>query len=606
MSVPLRWFRLAMLVALLIANGTMSLLARSEGFVTNADATIDANQVRMNAVSVACGQTITTDTRLDADLSCPPETEIGIIIGASNITLDLGGHMLSGYAPVGKVNRGIVADNVSGVTIKNGTVAEFSEGVDVFNSQGFTVENLTIRNLRNTDPDYFISGISIANSNAVVVRDSQFEFTPLTFHKEAVDVYASDVNVSNIVVHGGGVGVNFSFANTCDPEHSPNTGQILNSRFVDSRHGVLVACSSGARIAGNDFDCPSGPGWCEGIRSYGPFAGAMTGLRAEGNTVRNAFSGFNWEGVAQSSATDNTITASTGWGIALRQTQGEDGAPIYPPTGNTISNNRVWGNNIDLYDDETGKGNTWVRNVCATKQGAGIPECSALTVITNPSDQSVVAGQTASFSAAATYAGWQPNFTPAVQWQVSMDAGSTWADVSEATSPTLGFNATIADSGKQFRAVFTNSDGNGTSTTTAATLTVEAISSGPTVMTHPSNQTVSDGHMATFSAIARGTPTPTVQWQVSTNGGMTWVDLVTMATLPTYSFITAITDNGMQYRAVSLNNQGAATTSAATLTVGPSTLTWETGTPMQLCVSQLSLKRTTLHITCIIHKTLFS
>jgi hypothetical protein len=47
----------------------------------------------------ACGQVIKTDTILDADLSCPPETDSGIIIGASNIILDLGGHVLSGYNP---------------------------------------------------------------------------------------------------------------------------------------------------------------------------------------------------------------------------------------------------------------------------------------------------------------------------------------------------------------------------------------------------------------------------------------------------------------------------------------------------------------------------
>jgi len=110
------------------------------------------------AAVLTCGQTIMTDTILAADLSCPPEAEQGIIIGASNITLDLGGHVLSGYAPVGKVSQGIVASNVSGVTIRNGTVAEFSEGVDVFNSRGVTVENLSVRSIRSTDPDHFFLG----------------------------------------------------------------------------------------------------------------------------------------------------------------------------------------------------------------------------------------------------------------------------------------------------------------------------------------------------------------------------------------------------------------------------------------------------------------
>jgi hypothetical protein len=42
---------------------------------------------------VGCGDVITQDTTLDSDLSaCPGD---GIVIGASDITLDLGGHTVS-------------------------------------------------------------------------------------------------------------------------------------------------------------------------------------------------------------------------------------------------------------------------------------------------------------------------------------------------------------------------------------------------------------------------------------------------------------------------------------------------------------------------------
>lgn len=43
-------------------------------------------------VEISCGQTITENTILEADLACPPGTEYAIVIGASNINLDLGGH----------------------------------------------------------------------------------------------------------------------------------------------------------------------------------------------------------------------------------------------------------------------------------------------------------------------------------------------------------------------------------------------------------------------------------------------------------------------------------------------------------------------------------
>src|SRR6476619_6929393 len=46
------------------------------------------------ASNVSCGATITTNTKLDSDLTnCPSN---GIVIGADNITLDLNGHTVGG------------------------------------------------------------------------------------------------------------------------------------------------------------------------------------------------------------------------------------------------------------------------------------------------------------------------------------------------------------------------------------------------------------------------------------------------------------------------------------------------------------------------------
>ena len=47
----------------------------------------------------------------------------------------------------------------------------------------------------------------------------------------------------------------------------------------------------------------------------------------------------------------------------------------------------------------------------------------------------------------------------------------------------------------------------------------------PTVTTQPASQTVTAGQTATFTAAASGNPTPTVQWQVSTDSGSTFSDI---------------------------------------------------------------------------------
>ena len=194
----------------------------------------------------------------------------------------------------------------------------------------------------------------------------------------------------------------------------------------------------------------------------------------------------------------------------------------------------------------------------ATTSAATLTVDFAPTVTTQPASQTVTAGQTATFTAAAS-----GNPTPTVQWQVSIDGGSTFSNISGATSTTLTLsNTAAAQNGDEYQAVFSNSVG--TATTSAATLTVDFA---PTVTTQPASQTVTAGQTATFTAAASGNPTPTVQWQVSTNGGPTFSNIAgaTSTTLTLSNTTTA--QNGDEYQAVFTNSVGTATTSAATLTV---------------------------------------
>ena len=67
-------------------------------------------------------------------------------------------------------------------------------------------------------------------------------------------------------------------------------------------------------------------------------------------------------------------------------------------------------------------------------------------------------------------------------------------------------------------------------------------------------------------AAATALPTPTVQWQVSTDSGNTFSS-IRGATSPTLTFNTTAAQNGNEYRAVFTNSSGTATTAWATLTV---------------------------------------
>ncbi|HEX5501683.1 MAG TPA: immunoglobulin domain-containing protein [Thermomicrobiales bacterium] len=184
------------------------------------------------------------------------------------------------------------------------------------------------------------------------------------------------------------------------------------------------------------------------------------------------------------------------------------------------------------------------------------PSCGAPVVTANPTDQVVTAGQTVTFTAAAS-----GSPAPTVQWQVRADGGGTFANIPGQTSTTLTFTATASENGNQYRAVFTNTAGS--AATTAATLTVDAP---PAVTINPASQTVTAGDPVSFTAAASGSPPPAVQWQVSADTGLTFAN-IPGATGPTLTFTTAASENGNQYRAVFSNAAGTATTAVATLTV---------------------------------------
>jgi Immunoglobulin I-set domain len=182
-----------------------------------------------------------------------------------------------------------------------------------------------------------------------------------------------------------------------------------------------------------------------------------------------------------------------------------------------------------------------------------------------PTDQSGITGQTLTFSAAASGLG-----LPTVQWQASVTgaAGSfvnlSARDFTSSTSngQTQSTLSLAADSGYHYvRAVFTNTTG--TATTNITTLT---FFPPPTLVTDPISQTVIAGRTVTFRAAASGNPSPTVQWQVSTDGGNIYT-IIPGATSTTYSFSGAAADNGYKYEAVFTNTGGSVTTTAATLTV---------------------------------------
>lgn len=207
-----------------------------------------------------------------------------------------------------------------------------------------------------------------------------------------------------------------------------------------------------------------------------------------------------------------------------------------------------------------------ITNVCntVTSSCATLTVNTPIVVTTQPVNASVcLPTTTTSFSVAVT------GTAPAYQWQVSTDGGTTWNNVTGATSATLNLTGlTVAMSGNRYRVVIS-----GTCTTafnsSVATL---AVNSPVAITAQPQSTGICEGSNTNFSVTATGS-TITYQWQVSINGGaFTNVSnggVYGGATTNTLS-ITGVTAmmNGYVYRVVVSGVPcGSVNSSNATLTV---------------------------------------
>ena len=179
------------------------------------------------------------------------------------------------------------------------------------------------------------------------------------------------------------------------------------------------------------------------------------------------------------------------------------------------------------------------------------PAAVAPTISAQPANQTVPAGQTATFAVAAS--GTAPL---SYQWQ------KNGANISGATAASYTTPATTStDNGSTFQVLVSNTAGSITSS--AATLTVNPAAVAPRITTQPASQTVTAGQTATFAVVASGTAPLSYQWQK--NGAN-----IAGATSASYTTpATTSTDNGSTFQVVVSNTAGSITSNAATLTVNP-------------------------------------
>jgi sugar lactone lactonase YvrE len=196
----------------------------------------------------------------------------------------------------------------------------------------------------------------------------------------------------------------------------------------------------------------------------------------------------------------------------------------------------------------------------ATLSVQAVPVAPAIA--TQPADVAVVEGQNAVFTVSATGVP-----APQVQWQLSIDGGSTWSNIVGADSASYAITAVpLSADGHHLRAVAVNDEGSVNSR--AARLTVMPAPVEPAISSQPVSVSVLAGATYSFTAAATGTPVPALQWQQSVNA-IDWRN-INGATTAAYTAVPAtVSDNGRLYRLVATNSVGTAISNLVSLTVTP-------------------------------------
>ena len=172
---------------------------------------------------------------------------------------------------------------------------------------------------------------------------------------------------------------------------------------------------------------------------------------------------------------------------------------------------------------------------------------SAPAVTTQPADQAVSEGATATFTVVAS--GTAPL---TYQWRRELVA------ISGATSATLTLTGVKPADAGAYSVLIGNSIG--ATASGPAQLTVTALTTPPTITTQPVSRTIPPGNPATFTVVATGASPLAYQWRK--NG-----TAIAGATTATFTITGAqLSDNGA-YTVVVTNALGSATSSAATLLV---------------------------------------
>jgi parallel beta-helix repeat protein len=187
------------------------------------------------ADALACGTVVTTSITLTGDLG--PCTGDALIAGADGITIDLGGHTISGTG----TGAGVRVAQRTGVTVTNGTIQGFHTGVVLDESTYSTVSKLVLRD--------HIRGVNVAGSDLNLVEKNTITGSGLDGIRLGL---SADNVISKNTLSGNVFGIGVA---------DWSTGNLVEKNVLRDTRGFGVAVFSDSdsnRIEKNDVQRTTG------------------------------------------------------------------------------------------------------------------------------------------------------------------------------------------------------------------------------------------------------------------------------------------------------------------------------------------------------------
>lgn len=308
------------------------------------------------AAAVPCGAAITVNTVLTSDMNCPQQ---GVLINASNITLDLGGHTITGAGPatVASAPFGITAGvrfngNVTGSVVKNGRITGFNSGATVVSqgADGNEIAGLTLANNSNGITLQSGQGGAPTTTNQYIhdntVVQSTSQAIVVTGNSHRIERNTVDLSSTGLSVNGDGnqisgnritkstfTGINFIGNANGTSDNNRVTGNIVTD---NGGSGIALAGDgnvvSGNEVSGNQFN---------GIQLVVQNL-VFANNRIESNTVDNNSRQPNFPGIF--------IGGSTGAVVSGNRVTNTQSTGIHIGTGavgTVVSSNQVLRNTAD-------------------------------------------------------------------------------------------------------------------------------------------------------------------------------------------------------------------------------------------------------------------